>query len=220
MLFIIADDFPIFRDGLKMLLNKAYPDSHILEFDDGLTVENAILENHPNFCILDVDMPQKSGFDVLKSVREKTFSKIIILTMHKEGRFLKLALDMGADAYLVKDDAVNELTNCIEALRMGKIYVSKSLQNSSEIFHEMKQFKYTSDKLTSLTNTEFKTLYLVAQKYSSKEIANLLFITEKSVDNYRSRACKKLKIDTTKSNLSIWAVEHKDIIEDFKERIQ
>ncbi len=216
MLFLIADDHPIFRSGLKALLKNAFPIVNIIEFDNGLDAENAILNNAPDFSFLDIDMPGKNGLDVCEAVHKESSSKLIVLTMYNDGEMLKKALDSGANAYLVKDNTSDELVECIESLKRGELYIAKSMRKSPKVQKELKHYNEVTAMLKELTEAEFKTLVLVAKKYSSKEIANLLFISPKSVENYRSRICKKINIDTTKNRLIVWAMENKNIIDELE----
>lgn len=216
MLFLIADDHPIFRSGLKALLQNAYPTANIIEFDNGLDAQQAILEKAPDFSLLDIDMPGKNGLEVCNTVSKVSTSQIIILTMYNDGEMLKKALDSGAKAYLVKDNTSEELVECIESLKRGESYIAKSMRKSPKVQKELKNYNEVTNKLKELTETEFKTLVLVAKKYSSKEIAELLFVSPKSVENYRSRICKKLDIDTTKKRLILWALENKNIIDELE----
>src|SRR5690554_3674681 len=216
MLFLIADDHPIFRSGLKALLQNAYPTANIIEFDNGLDAQQAILDQAPDFSLLDIDMPGKNGLEVCNTVSKVSTSQIIILTMYNDGEMLKKALDSGARAYLVKDNTSEELVECIESLKRGGSYIAKSMRKSPKVQKELKNYNEVTNKLKELTETEFKTLVLVAKKYSSKEIAELLFVSTKSVENYRSRICKKLDIDTTKKRLILWALENKNIIDELE----
>jgi DNA-binding NarL/FixJ family response regulator len=216
MLFLIADDHPIFRSGLKSLLQNAYPSAKIIEFDNGLDAERAILNKSPDFSLLDIDMPGKNGLDVCDTVTKVSTSKIIILTMYNDGEMLKKALNNGANAYLVKDNTSEELVESIESLMIGESYIAKSMRKSPKIQKELEHYNEVTNQLNELTETEFKTLVLVAKKYSSKEIAELLFVSTKSVENYRSRICKKLDLDTSKKRLILWALENKHIIDELE----
>lgn len=216
MLFLIADDHPIFRSGLKALLQNAFPNAGLLEYDNGIEAQQAILDKSPDFSLLDIDMPGKNGLDVCNAVSNESSSKIIILTMYNDGEMLKKALDSGASAYLVKDNTSDELVECIESLKRGEQYIAKSMRKSPKVQNEMKYYNEVTKKLNELTETELKTLVLVAKKYSTKEIAELLFVSPKSVENYRSRICKKLAIDTSKKRLIVWAIENKNIIDEMR----
>lgn len=215
MTFLIADDHPIFRSGLKALLKNAFPEADIIEKENGLEAEQAIHDLQPDYAFLDIDMPKKNGLEVCKSCAEKHPTKLIILTMYNDGEMLRKAMINGASAYMVKDNTSDELVECIESLKSGEKYWAKSLRKSNKIQQELREYKDITANLTTLTETELKTLKLVGQKYSSKEIAELLFVSPKSVENYRSRICKKLALDARNNSLLIWVLEHKGIIEEF-----
>lgn len=218
MTFLIADDHPIFLSGLKGLLKNAFPSAQIEEKENGEEAEKYIKENEPDFAFLDIDMPKKNGLEVCKSCTDVSGTKLIILTMYNDGEMLRKAMDNGAHAYMVKDNTSDELVECIESLQQGEKYWAKSLRKSPKIQEQLKTYKSITEKLSTLTETELKTLKLVGQKYSSKEIAELLFISPKSVENYRSRICKKLALDARNNSLLIWVLEHKNIIEEFGDK--
>lgn len=215
MIFLIADDHPIFRSGLKALLMNAFPDADIIEKENGVEAEEAIQELKLDYAFLDIDMPKKNGLEVCKSCADEYPTKLIVLTMYNDGEMLRKAMNNGADAYMVKDNTSDELVECIESLKSGEKYWAKSLRKSNKIQQELKEYKDITENLATLTETELKTLKLVGQKYSSKEIAELLFVSPKSVENYRSRICKKLALDARNNSLLIWVLEHKGIIEEF-----
>lgn len=215
MEFLIADDHPIFRSGLKSLLEQDFPSANIIEFSDGCSAEKYIALHQPQIAILDIDMPCKSGLDICLDLAEQAHTKIIILTMYNDPEMLYKAKSNGAWGYLVKDNTADDLTECIRAIFRNETYVAKSLRNSDELKQIEKKHDVIFSKLENLTQTELKTLKLVSQKFSSKEIAELLFVSTKSVENYRSRICKKLELDARNNSLLIWVMDNKDHIEEF-----
>jgi DNA-binding NarL/FixJ family response regulator len=217
MHFVIADDHPIFRGGLISLLTADFSDVVIKEFSDGVTVEEYILSHSPEIAILDIDMPEKNGLDVCLSVHDKSSTKVIILTMYNDAEMLRKAKSNGAWGYLVKDNTSDELSECIKTILSGEKYIAKSLRNSKLLQEIERKHQDVHDKLSSLSETELKTLKLVSQKFSSKEIAELLFVSPKSVENYRSRICKKLMLDARNNSLLLWVLDHKDLVEEYDE---
>jgi DNA-binding NarL/FixJ family response regulator len=211
----IADDHPIFRSGLKFLLETSFDNIHIASFDNGLNLLDALSLKNPDVVIADIDMPGINGLDLCKVITEtRSDIKVIILTMYNDPEMLKLAFFNGAKGYLVKDNTSEELVDCINYVLDGKSYVAKSIREQQQIFEGEDQDKLQiAELLNSLTRTELKTLKLVAQKLSSKEIADLLFVSVKSVENYRSRICKKLNLDARNNSLLLWAVDNKRILE-------
>jgi DNA-binding NarL/FixJ family response regulator len=126
---------------------------------------------------------------------------------------LKLAFYNGADGYVVKDNTSEELVDCINTILSGKSYLAKSIRESEPYFDNSDNI---AELLGTLTRTELKTLKLVSQKLPSKEIADLMFVSVKSVENYRSRICKKLNLDARNNSLLLWVLDHKSIIDGIK----
>ncbi len=215
MEFVIADDHPIFRSGLKALLVNAYPDAKINEFADGEEAGKFITEHAPQMAFLDIDMPRKNGLELTRELAAASTTRLVILTMYNDGEMLRKAMDSGAHAYLVKDNTSDELVACINAVMRGENYVARSLRRSPKIQRELREYQSIIKKLETLTAAELKTLQLVGKKHSSKAIADLLFVSNKSVENYRSRICKKLELNARNNSLLIWVLEHKNIIEEF-----
>ena len=185
MRILAVDDHPIFRKGLVALIQGQYKDADIIEAEDGLEAINLMEDGKFDVIILDIDMPEKSGIEVLDHIRKKKIkSKNIILTMHNDELFFNEAFNRGAQGFLLKEDSSFEIIECLEKVRAGIPFVSQKmkpyLENRSEFNKEMNRIK---EALSSLTNAEMNTLKLVSQNKTSKEIASLLFVTEKSVEN-------------------------------------
>lgn len=215
MKVVIADDHPIFRSGLKFLLETSFQGIEIKEFDNGNSVLEECLVNPPDVIVLDIDMPEKNGLVVCDElIQQKCPSKIIILTMYKDAEMLKLAFYNGAHGYLVKDNTSEEMVDCIQTILEGRSYIAKSIRESQpQVDSDDLTKTQIAELLQTLTRTELKTLKLVSQKLSSKEIADLLFVSVKSVENYRSRICKKLNLDARNNSLLLWVVDNKSIID-------
>lgn len=215
MKIVIADDHPIFRSGLKFLLESSFEKVHVTDFDNGASVLLHLESNHPDLVFLDIDMPQKNGLDTCAEIA-KSFPQInvVILSMYKDVEMVKLAFFSGAKGYLVKDNTSEELVECVLAIQQGKSYLAKDIRdpNRQELSENSDQL-HIAELLNALTQTELKVLKLVSQKYSSKEIANLLFVSVKSVENYRSRICKKLNLDARNNSLLMWVMENKSVVD-------
>lgn len=218
MKVFIADDHPIFRSGLKFLLENSFDNIEIEQFENGIQLQERILSEIPEIVIVDIDMPVKNGLEVCEEITASEIeTQVIILTMYNDLEMLKLAFFNGAKGYLVKDNTSEELVDCINYVLAGKTYVAKSIRDQQQMYDESDLNKvHIAELLNSLTRTELKTLKLVAQKLSSKEIADLLFVSAKSVENYRSRICKKLNLDARNNSLLLWVLDNKVIIDGIK----
>jgi two-component system response regulator NreC len=218
MNIVIADDHPIFRSGLKFLLETSFNSIEIIEFENGGTVVEYCIERKPDIVIVDIDMPIRNGLQICADLTNSNcVSKVIVLTMYKDLEMLKLAFYNGAKGYLVKDNTSEELVDCIQDVLAGKTYMAKGIRDQEQLVDRNDTIKFQiAELLETLTRTELKTLKLVSQKLSSKEIADLLFVSVKSVENYRSRICKKLNLDARNNSLLLWVVDNKSIINSIK----
>jgi DNA-binding NarL/FixJ family response regulator len=211
---LIADDHPIFRKGLMDLLQHSFPKVKIIECHNGAEAIDGILKQKPDIAILDINMPEANGLDVCKHViKEQSTTKIIILTMYQEKEMIKNAILSGAMGYILKDNAVDEIMDCVNTVANGENYIgSAMLPYNSELSIEDKKKQQLVEGLKALSQAELKTLKLVSQNKTSKEISELLFLSEKTVENYRSRICQKLELPPRNNSLVIWLSENKELL--------
>lgn len=212
---LVADDHPIFRIGLCNVIQSGITNSLLFEADNGIKAWEIIEKENPEIAILDINMPGIDGLELCKKIKLNNLStKVIILTMYKEKSLLEKARENGAKSYLIKDNSTFEVVDAIKAVLNNNFYWSESLKDiQNEIFESNKEIDKVELQLKELTSTELKTLKLVCKNFTSKEIAELLFITAKSVDNNRSRISKKLGLDQVTNSLLIWAMKHRDTID-------
>ena len=212
---LVADDHPIFRVGLCSVIKAGIVEAEIKEADNGIKAWEIISTENPDVAVLDINMPGIDGLEICKRIKDANLkTKVVILTMYKEKALLEKAKENGAKSYLIKDNSIFEVVDSIKAILNNEYYWSESLKEiQNEIIESNKESCKIELILKELTSTELKTLKLVCKNYTSKEIAELLFITAKSVDNNRSRISKKLGLDQVTNSLLIWSMQHKDIIE-------
>ncbi len=211
---LIADDHPIFRKGLMDLLQHSFPKVKIIECHNGTEAIDGILKQKPDIAILDINMPEANGLDVCKRViKEQSTTKIIILTMYQEKEMIKNAMLSGAMGYILKDNAVDEIMDCVNTVANGENYIGTAmLPYHNELSIEDKKKQQLVEGLKALSQAELKTLKLVSQNKTSKEISELLFLSEKIVENYRSRICQKLELPPRNNSLVIWISENKELL--------
>ena len=212
---LVADDHPIFRIGLCNVIQSGITNSMLFEADNGIKAWEIIEKENPEIAVLDINMPGIDGLELCKKIKlNKLSTKVIILTMYKEKSLLEKAKENGAKSYLIKDNSTFEVVDAIKTVLNNNFYWSESLKDiQNEITESNKEIDKIEIQLKELTSTELKILKLVCKNYTSKEIAELLFITAKSVDNNRSRISKKLGLDQVTNSLLIWAMKHKDTID-------
>ncbi len=211
---LIADDHPIFRKGLMDLLQHSFPKVKIIECHNGAEAIDGILKLKPDIAILDINMPEANGLDVCKHViKEQSATKIIILTMYQEKEMIKNAMLSGAMGYILKDNAVDEIMDCVNTVADGENYIGTAmLPYNVELSLEDKKKQQLVEGLKTLSQAELKTLKLVSLNKTSKEISELLFLSEKTVENYRSRICQKLELPPRNNSLVIWISENKELL--------
>jgi DNA-binding NarL/FixJ family response regulator len=203
MRILIADDHPFTLQGTK-----TFVESYGYKVNDtcsnGIVALNLILLHEPDIAILDINMPGLDGLDVAKKVQEsKIKTKVILLTMHKEMTIFNKATEYGIYGYILKEYAQNELEKCILEVINGNKYKSKFLQD--DLIYDSKS---TNNELTNLTLSERKIIEFIAQQKTSKQIALLLFLSEKTVEGHRSSIINKLNLPKEKNVLLKWAIKN------------
>lgn len=184
---LIADDHKIMRQGLHELLSEIPGISVIGTATDGAETLSKLNTLSPDLLILDISMPVMDGFEVLKNIRRKGFSvKVVVLSMHKDARTIKRALEEGVDGFVLKDEAFDTLATCIISVLKGGNYLSPGSRNS------LATLKGSTS--TQLTAREREIVELIAEGKASKEIAAELGITLKTVENHRQNIMGKLQL--------------------------
>lgn len=206
---LIADDHPIFQRGLQQIIETDSSLKIVAAVNDGESALENLRKLKPQIAVLDVDMPQKDGFAVLKSINEENLPcAVILLTMYKEERFFKAALDAGVKGYVIKDSAASEITKAIYAAAKGDNFISPML---STFLVKRLNKSATQYPLESLTTSERRVLKLVSEAKSNKQIADELFLSIRTIENHRSNICAKLNLEG-KNALLTYALTHKSEI--------
>jgi two-component system, NarL family, response regulator DegU len=192
---LIADDHPVFRQGLRQIIASDPGLKVVAEAEDGEQALEQILACLPQVAVLDVDMPRQDGYAVARRVRQLRLDVgLIFLTMHKEERFFNAALDVGVNGYLIKDSAISEIIGGIKAVAAGQHYITPAL---SDYLLKRRQAQSLADRQTGvhlLTEAERRILKLIAEYKTSKEIADELFISIRTVDRHRANIANKLDL--------------------------
>jgi DNA-binding NarL/FixJ family response regulator len=204
MKILIADDHP-----LTLIGTKGAVESYGYQVQDtcsnGLAALNLITLHQPDIAILDINMPGLDGLDVAQKVQEsKLRTKIVLLTMHKEMTIYKKSQEYGVYGYILKEHAQAELEKCLSAVINGNRYESKIVENDL-LINNMND----TNELAKLTVSERKILELISQQKTSKQIAELLFLSEKTVEGHRSKIIEKLDLPKEKNTLLKWAIQQR-----------
>jgi DNA-binding NarL/FixJ family response regulator len=207
---LIADDHPIFRQGLRQLFESEVGLAVICEAGDGRAALREIETHNPDIAVLDVDMPEMDGFAVARSVKEKNLAtELVFLTMYKDEELFNEALDLGVKAYVLKDSAVTDLIGAVRAVLAGQSFISPAL--SSHLINRRNRgvaLERSKPGLKDLTPTERRILPLIAENKTSREIADALYISIRTVENHRANICQKLDLHGAHALLK-FALEHK-----------
>ena len=192
----IVDDHTIVRQGLKLIVEEVSGYRVVGEAGDGLQILPQMKELCPDLIILDISMPNLRGIEAISNIRKIDKNvKILILTMHKNVDFVYECLVLGADGYILKEDADKELISAIESIRRNKIYISPSF--TSDVIKGLLQRRIDIKHISSfetLTKREREVLKLIAEGNSSKRAAVLLGISPRTVERHRLNIKNKLGI--------------------------
>ena len=187
---IIADDHPIVRQGLVNIVEKDDAYEIVGQSVDGQEALRLIEELNPDIVLLDISMPGLDGLQIVKEAQEKKVtSKFIILTMYDDAEYFDEAMEFGVKGYLLKENAVNQLTECLEVVTKGNPYICPEV--SGHLVNRQSQ-KDRFSPLDKLTKTELQILELIAKNKTSKEIADELFVSLRTVQNHRNNITHKL----------------------------
>ncbi|AXT20859.1 response regulator [Flavobacteriaceae bacterium AU392] len=205
---ILADDHPIMRNGtLKLLQKEGY--TILASVEDGAKALTQLVEKRPKIALLDIEMPLLNAFEVIKKARESCpNTKFITMTYHKSKGYLLQAISIGVNGYLLKEDGIPEINNCISQVLEDHIYISTSF--SETIIKSVEQeFK----KIKLLTPTERVVVRLVSKGKSSQEISVQLSMATRTVEKHRSNIISKLGLQQDANIIAKWANEHKIIVD-------
>lgn len=207
---LIVDDHPVFRRGLREIIEE-HPCFKIVgeagDCDTGLKLAQ---ESHPDIAIVDIELPKRSGFEMVRALRRMNSPvKVAFLTMHKDEDIFNTALDLGARAYVLKEDAADDIVDALQKVSQGEIFLCKSVSEIGKRRTDaVRTLLISKPQLERLTPAERRILKLIAEDRTTKEIADFLKISFKTVENHRLSICHKLNIHGSHSLLK-FAFDHK-----------
>lgn len=208
---VIADDHPIFRNGLRQIIDTEKSIRIIGESDNGQKALEQILELKPDIAILDIDMPKLTGLEVLKNLKDDN-TKVIFLTMYAEEDIFDEAMNLGIKGYVLKDSAVNDIIECISTVSADNYYISPSVSNFLiNRRKKLNELKSNNPNFQKLTHSEKKVLKYICENKTSREIADVLFLSTRTVENHRTNICNKLNLKGSHSLIK-FAIENKALL--------
>lgn len=206
MNILIADDHAIVREGVKQLVKTLPEVSLIEEASDGNEAFSKICNTKYDLVILDISMPGLSGLDVLQRMKDRNIhTKVLIFSFYPQEQYAIRAFKLGASGYLSKDSAYEELILAIRKIASGGKYVSVALAERL-LFREIE----LDGKLPheQLSDREFQVMIMLAKGKSVVEIANDIFISDKTVSTYRTRIMEKMNLKKN-TDLTMYALKNK-----------
>ena len=200
---LIVDDHPLLRRGLRDVIGENSQFRIVGEAADGEEAMRKFVALKPQIAIIDIDMPRLNGLETLRALRELSVSvKAIILTMYKEEDMFNVAMDLGAKAYVLKENAANEIVGALEKVARDEPFVSPLMLEAGQRRSErVRELLLSKPQIEALTPAERRILKLIGEDYTSKEIADLLRLSIRTVDNHRQHICSKLNLHGTHSLL-------------------
>jgi len=189
MRVLIADDHGIVRSGVRMLLERQEDIAVVAEAEDGAAARDLAIRERPHLAILDVKMPKLTGLQATREIREQAPDvSVLILSMYDDERYLFEALKAGASGYVLKAQADVDLLEAVRAVERGEPFLTPEAQRAliKDVLGE------AACRTGELTPREEEVVKLVAEAHTNKEIAEILHLSEKTVENHRSNAMRKL----------------------------
>lgn len=204
---MIADDHSMVREGIMNLLELDDNITVVGFAKDGIDCLKKLPELKPDVLLLDINMPNMNGIEVLKELKAKNNKvKVIILTIHNEGEYILKAVEIGCAGYVLKDSDSNTLKKAVYTVYIGETFIQPDL---IPILNKRLMSKETEDEqLEKLTKREIEVLILLSEGLFNKEIAYKLNISERTVKNHISNIFKKINV-SDRTQAAVFAIKNK-----------
>lgn len=195
---LIVDDHPVFREGIKALIEKKPRYEVIGEAGEAREAIEVALKTRPDIIIVDLSLPDRSGIELIRELHDRLPQvRSLVLSMHSKADYIASAFQSGARGYVVKESAAENLISALDAMAKDDYYMDSTV--SAQVVEKLMQKQPGSPKITdsnydSLTVREQEIMALLAEGHSVREIADRLHISQKTVENHRSNIYSKLEI--------------------------
>lgn len=203
---LLADDHKILRQGLKKILDESFTNSHYGEAANSDDVMKNLDEHKWDIAILDLNMPGKSGLEILKDIKAlRPEIPVLVLSMYPEEQFALRVLKSGASGYLTKDSAPEELVLAVNKILDGRKYITQSLAEllASDVKIHNVEFPHQL-----LSDREYEVFLMIAAGKTVSQIANELSLSSKTVSTHRAHILQKTKLKNN-ADISLYAIRHK-----------
>jgi RNA polymerase sigma factor (sigma-70 family) len=205
----LADDHTVIRDGLRFMLEAQGDITVVGDAADGRQAVTQVQKLKPDVVIMDIAMPELNGIEATQQIRQTCPStQVVILSVYSNAEHIFRALQAGARGYLLKESAGKEVVSAVRTVRVGRRYLSRKIAETmiDDYVHQRESTEAKSP-LERLSPREREVLQLVVEGKSSKEIANIIHLSPKSVETYRSRLMQKLNVNDL-PGLVKFAIQH------------
>ncbi|MFC3944611.1 DNA-binding response regulator [Pseudomonas gingeri NCPPB 3146 = LMG 5327] len=194
---LLVDDHSLIRAGVRALVLDIPGYAVIGEANDGAQLLEAVERLNPDIILLDLSMRDTGGLDALRQLQAvRPQSKVLILSMHTDPQLIMQALEIGAHGYLLKDTTATELAQALEALRNDERYLSPAIAHTviNQALTQVQRHSLVETETHNLTGRQLEILRLIVRGKSTREIANGLGLSIKTVETHRSQIMKRLQI--------------------------
>ncbi|KAB1440906.1 response regulator [Pseudodesulfovibrio senegalensis] len=200
MRVMIVDDHPLFREGLKAIVREAEGFSVVAEAGSGTEAMDRALEHRPDIVLMDIALPSKSGIQTIAELRSKLpNTKYVVISMHSEADYIVEAFRAGANGYMIKKSAGTQLLEGLKSVASGGMFLDSAL--SAEVMQRLVNLsdedEGENDPVSLLTSRERQVMQHVVEGKTTREIAEELFISPKTVENHRANMMRKLGFSST-----------------------
>ncbi|MEP7355611.1 MAG: response regulator transcription factor [Anaerolineales bacterium] len=210
---LLVDDHQILREGLRALLESEADLVVVAEAGTGQAAVALAAECHPDLIVIDLGLPDMSGFEAIRCIRlADSAVRIVVLSMHTEREFVLQAVAMGCEAYVPKSTAHLSLLQAIRAVQAGERFLHPQL--TSMLMESLTHTHTEAEQFQALSEREQAVLRLTAQGYIGREIGEQLILSPKTIETYRQRAFEKLGLEH-RSDLIRFALRA-GILDEFK----
>lgn len=207
---VLADDHPVFRHGLRAVIEAAGRFRIVAEANDGEEAIRALAAHAPDFAVIDLAMPGKDGFEVARWAAARCpDTRLVLLTLYRSVAYVDRALALGIAGYVVKDDAGDEIMRCLDAVAGGEFYTSPNITRPAAKPPETST--ESVEEIAKLTPTQRAIVRLLAHYQTSREIGAQLGISAKTVENHRSNIAQRMNLRGPNALLR-FAVSNRDLL--------
>ncbi|MFT3750028.1 MAG: response regulator transcription factor [Agriterribacter sp.] len=206
MKIIIADDHLVVRFGLTEMLRSSFPSAEIEEADDAEGLFKKMLRGKYDLVILDLSMPGRSGLEALQQIKTSyPGTPVLIFSGQPEEQYAVRVLKAGASGYLTKNSAPDEVIKAVNALLLGKKYITPSIADQLVLSLDEKRNKLPHELLST---REFEVMKLIASGKTVSEIAEQMMLSVTTISTYRARICHKMNLGSN-AQIVVYCIENK-----------